>query len=40
MNYDETSAKPNFFDDYQGKKKNLEQLMKDWEAIAMEIELT
>ena len=40
MNYDETSAKPNFFDEYQGKKKNLEQLMKDWEAIAIEIDLT
>lgn len=40
MNYDETSAKPNFFDEYQGKKKSLEQLMKDWEAIGIEIDLT
>ena len=40
MNYDETSAKPDFFDDYQGKKKSLEKLMKDWEAIGIEIDLT
>ena len=40
MNYDKTSAKPNFFDEYQGKKKSLEQLMKDWEAIGIEIDLT
>lgn len=38
MNYDETAAKSNFFDDYQAKKKSLELHMKDWEAISMEIE--
>ena len=39
MNYDETAAKPGFFDDYQGKKKNLEKLMKEWEELSMEIDV-
>ncbi len=38
INYDETIAIPNFFDDYQKKKTELEKLMEDWEAITMEIE--
>jgi ATP-binding cassette subfamily F protein 3 len=38
MNYDETAAKPGFFDDYQGKKKNLEKLMEEWEDISMKID--
>jgi len=33
VNYDETAAKPNFFESYQGKKKTLEKLMSDWESI-------
>ncbi len=31
MNYDQTIAQPNFFDDYQEKKEKLEQLMQSWE---------
>ncbi|QLG45833.1 ABC-F family ATP-binding cassette domain-containing protein [Costertonia aggregata] len=38
MNYDETIAKPNFFDSYQKKKKELEQLMQRWEEITLELE--
>lgn len=38
MNYDETASKPNFFDDYQSKKKNLEQLMEEWENISLEVD--
>ncbi|WP_298533017.1 ABC-F family ATP-binding cassette domain-containing protein [uncultured Algibacter sp.] len=38
-NYEETTSKPNFFDNYQKKKKDLEGLMEKWEAIQMEIEL-
>ncbi|PVW17173.1 ABC transporter ATP-binding protein [Marixanthomonas spongiae] len=33
INYDETIAKPNFFDDYQAKKKKLNSLMDEWEAL-------
>ncbi|WP_338731556.1 ABC-F family ATP-binding cassette domain-containing protein [Mangrovimonas cancribranchiae] len=33
VNYDETVSKPNFFDSYQAKKNQLEQLMLDWETI-------
>ncbi|WP_067035555.1 ABC-F family ATP-binding cassette domain-containing protein [Allomuricauda sp. CP2A] len=39
MDYDKTIAKPNFFDDYQRKKKNLESLMEDWEQLSHELEL-
>ncbi|MCK0146438.1 ATP-binding cassette domain-containing protein [Arenibacter sp. F26102] len=38
MNYDATIAKSNFFDAYQKKKKNLENLMKTWENITLELE--
>lgn len=38
MNYDATIAKDNFFDTYQKKKKNLENLMKTWESITLELE--
>ena len=38
MNYDATIAKSNFFDTYQKKKKNLENLMKIWENITLELE--
>ncbi|MCK0136687.1 ABC-F family ATP-binding cassette domain-containing protein [Arenibacter sp. S6351L] len=38
MNYDATIAKANFFDTYQKKKKNLENLMKTWENITLELE--
>jgi len=38
MNYDATIAKSNFFDTYQKKKKNLDNLMKTWENITLELE--
>ncbi len=38
VNYEETIAQPDFFDNYQGKKKTLETLMEDWEAIQEEME--
>ena len=37
-NYDATVADPNFFDRYQKKKQNLQELMKNWEEIQLEIE--
>lgn len=37
-NYDETAAEPKFFDTYQNKKKQLEQLMKDWENVQEELD--
>ncbi|GAB4155283.1 MAG: ABC-F family ATP-binding cassette domain-containing protein [Winogradskyella sp.] len=36
--YDKTASNPKFFDDYQEKKKNLEQLMEDWENVTLQIE--
>ncbi|WP_282123075.1 ABC-F family ATP-binding cassette domain-containing protein [Algibacter mikhailovii] len=39
VNYEETTSKPDFFDTYQKKKKDLEDLMEKWEDIQMEIEL-
>ena len=38
-NYDAAIAKPNFFENYQKKKKELESLMKDWEKTTLEIEV-
>lgn len=38
INYDEVIAKPNFFDTYQKKKKDLDTLMEDWEKITEEID--
>ena len=38
MDYDTTIAKPNFFDNYEGKKKELEALMEDWESLSHELE--
>ncbi|MFK5983620.1 MAG: ATP-binding cassette domain-containing protein [Flavobacteriaceae bacterium] len=38
VNYDETIAKPNFFENYQNKKKELEKFMESWELITEEIE--
>jgi len=38
MNYDETASKPDFFNHYQSKKKNLEQLMAEWEHISLEVD--
>jgi len=38
VNYDETISKPNFFENYQNKKKELEKFMDSWELITEEIE--
>ncbi|MBC7000264.1 ABC-F family ATP-binding cassette domain-containing protein [Cytophaga sp. FL35] len=38
MDYDATIAKPNFFDGYQRKKRDLEGLMEKWELITLELE--
>lgn len=38
INYDETIAKPNFFEKYEQKKERLKKLMKDWEALHETIE--
>ncbi|MEO1012190.1 MAG: ABC-F family ATP-binding cassette domain-containing protein [Bacteroidota bacterium] len=38
MDYDATIAQPNFFDDYQGKKKTLEGLMEAWEKTILLLE--
>lgn len=37
-NYDETIAKPNFFDQYNSKKKKLDDYMEDWEKITEELD--
>ncbi len=36
--YDNTASDPKFFDDYQEKKKSLEQLMEEWEEVTIQIE--
>jgi ATP-binding cassette subfamily F protein 3 len=38
MNYDATIAQPDFFDRYQARKKKLESLMEQWEALSEELE--
>ena len=38
VNYDQTVAQPNFFDNYQGKKKELETLMEQWETVTEELD--
>ncbi|OBQ57428.1 ABC-F family ATP-binding cassette domain-containing protein [Tamlana sp. s12] len=38
VNYEETTSQPNFFDNYQKKKTDLEALVEKWEAIHMEID--
>ncbi|MEC8831676.1 MAG: ATP-binding cassette domain-containing protein, partial [Bacteroidota bacterium] len=38
MDYDATIAKPDFFDKYEGKKKDLESLMEDWESLSHDLE--
>jgi len=37
-NYEETIAKPDFFEIYQGKKKTLETLMETWEVVQEEMD--
>ncbi|MDX1332246.1 MAG: ABC-F family ATP-binding cassette domain-containing protein [Robiginitalea sp.] len=38
MNYDQTIAEPDFFDRYQARKKKLETLMEEWEALSEKLE--
>ena len=38
INYEETIAQPNFFDEYQAKKEQLNALMEEWEKISEEID--
>ena len=38
-NYEETMAKPDFLKKYNASKKDLEKLMKDWEAVQEELEV-
>lgn len=38
-NYDKAIAKPNFLENYQKKKKELEKLMKSWEILQEELEM-
>ena len=38
VNYDKTVADPEFFDQYQAKKKSLSALMEDWEDIQLQFE--
>ncbi|MFH6603554.1 ABC-F family ATP-binding cassette domain-containing protein [Maribacter algicola] len=38
MNYDQTIARPQFFENYQKKKTDLEKLMENWETITLKIE--
>ena len=37
-NYDETAANPNFFDAYQKKKAQLQELMSNWEIAQEQID--
>ena len=38
MNYEEATSKPNFFDNYQKMKTDLQNFMEKWESIHFEIE--
>jgi len=38
INYEQVTSKPNFFDDYQKKKSDLDGYMKDWETIHEQID--
>ena len=38
INYDETIATPDFFDQYQAKKDKLTQLMEEWERVTAQLE--
>lgn len=38
VNYDQTVAQPNFFDSYEGKKKQLETIMEQWETLTEELD--
>ena len=38
INYEEVTSQSNFFDNYQKKKSNLQDLMQKWEVVQLEIE--
>jgi ATP-binding cassette subfamily F protein 3 len=38
INYDETIAQPNFFDEYQAKKEKLNSLLEEWETLSESLE--
>ena len=38
INYEAVTSQPNFFDNYQKMKTNLQELMQEWEDIQLEIE--
>ena len=38
INYDATVSEPDFFDKYQQRKADLQQLMEDWEAVHRDID--
>ncbi len=38
INYDQTISTPNFFDSYHEKKKQLSQLMEQWEELVAQVE--
>ena len=38
VNYDELASNPSFFDNYQAKKKQLDDLMEEWDQISEQIE--
>lgn len=38
LNYDATIAEPNFFESYQKKKDDLDELMKRWEQLTIDLE--
>ena len=38
INYEAVTSQPNFFDNYQKMKTNLQELMQKWEDIQLEIE--
>ncbi|WP_299834479.1 ABC-F family ATP-binding cassette domain-containing protein [uncultured Tenacibaculum sp.] len=37
QNYEEVSSRPNFFEEYKGKKKKLDDLMLEWEEVEEKI---
>ena len=38
IEYETTIAKPNFFESYEKKKKDVERLMQDWELLTLQLE--
>ena len=38
QNYDEVSARPNFFENYKAKKATLDSLMEEWESVEAKVD--